>query len=265
MSRVLLLWVLPLAGQTPADLFTKAPPPVDEALRERVRRFYQAHTDGKWRQADQMVAEDSKDVFFEADKRRYKSCEIARIDYSEEFRKARVLVSCEGTMLIGVGGSIPVKIPVTSDWKVIDGEWFWYVTSGDGAQRTPFGVMRPGSGAAGGSAPAGAAAVAQGVEMAKQGRVVELEASEVELPAAGGAREIAIRNRMPGTVTLELEKAAVPGVTAALDPAQVPAGGSAMLKIAYTPGAKPVASAEVRVRVQPLGQVLVVKVSIAGR
>ena len=39
---------------------------MDEALRARIHKFYQAHVDAKYRIADQVVAEDSKDLFFAA-------------------------------------------------------------------------------------------------------------------------------------------------------------------------------------------------------
>ena len=52
-----------LLAQSPEELFEKAPPHVDQTLRERVKIFYQAHVDGKFRVADTVVHEDSKDAF----------------------------------------------------------------------------------------------------------------------------------------------------------------------------------------------------------
>ena len=66
-------------AQGPADLFQKAPPEMDQALRERVAAFLQAHVDGKFRLADQYVADESKDAFFEAHKRRYRDFEIVKV------------------------------------------------------------------------------------------------------------------------------------------------------------------------------------------
>ena len=45
-----------LAAQPASDLLEKAPPHIDKLLRERVRFFYQAHVDGKFRLADQKRA-----------------------------------------------------------------------------------------------------------------------------------------------------------------------------------------------------------------
>ena len=51
-----------------ADLFNQAPPDVDQALRARVNKFYQAHVDGKPRTAMPIVAEDTQDLWFDTDK-----------------------------------------------------------------------------------------------------------------------------------------------------------------------------------------------------
>ena len=58
-----------VAAQTkPTDIFEKAPPEVDNALRERVSKFFQAHVDGKFRLAEEVIAEDSKDFFYNMEK-----------------------------------------------------------------------------------------------------------------------------------------------------------------------------------------------------
>src|SRR5260370_36632618 len=72
-----------------------APPEVDAALRERAGKFFQAHVDGKFRQADAYVAEDAKDAFFEQDKPRYRKIEGMTIDYNDEFTKAVVNTKVE--------------------------------------------------------------------------------------------------------------------------------------------------------------------------
>src|SRR5260370_24279308 len=73
------------------SLFDKAPPDVDEALRARITGFYQAHVDKKFRQADQFVAEDTKDFYYESNKPAYLSFNIGKITYSENFTKAKAI------------------------------------------------------------------------------------------------------------------------------------------------------------------------------
>src|ERR1700732_4926641 len=81
-------------GQDNSDLFDKAPPPIDEALRARVAQFYGAYTSGKFKDAYPLVAEDSQDAFFAASKDMLKSCEVLRIKYAEDFTKADVVEAC---------------------------------------------------------------------------------------------------------------------------------------------------------------------------
>ena len=45
------------SGQDNSELFEKAPPPIDEALRARVTQFYQAYTAGKFRDGKADVVE----------------------------------------------------------------------------------------------------------------------------------------------------------------------------------------------------------------
>src|SRR5438067_7758827 len=81
-----------LSAQPPADLFHKAPPAVDEALRARISKFFQLHVEGKFRQAESLVAEDSKDFFYSANKPKYLGYEIRDIAYTDDFTKAKAVV-----------------------------------------------------------------------------------------------------------------------------------------------------------------------------
>src|SRR5258708_35128201 len=87
---------LPLPLAFSQSLFEKAPPAIDEALRARVRSFYQAYIEKKFRLAYEMVAEDSKETFLAGGKPNISACDITKIDYQEDFAKADVLVGCKG-------------------------------------------------------------------------------------------------------------------------------------------------------------------------
>src|SRR5262249_13083166 len=140
-------------AQNPADLFEKAPPAVDEALHARVREFYQLHVDKKFRQAERLVADDTKDLFYAMEKPNYYSFEIRRIEYSDNFTKAKVLTVCEMTILVVGFADKPVKVPIPSRWKLVDGHWYWYVDQEE-LKETPFGVVNPGKERGAGSLPA---------------------------------------------------------------------------------------------------------------
>jgi hypothetical protein len=157
MSRayVGLLLVSALWAQNPGDFVDKAPPDVEEALRARITAFYQAHVDRKFRQADDYVAKDTKDFYYEANKPGYLAFEIGKIVYSDNFTKARAIVNCKISFPLPGFGDGPVMAPVPSTWKVEDGQWYWYVDQTVGRE-SPFGTLPPAAGApAAGTLPGG--------------------------------------------------------------------------------------------------------------
>src|SRR5262245_19656348 len=92
---VLLLSVGVLCAQNTADLFNKPPAKVDKALRARISEFYDDHVKGDFRKAEPLVAEDTKNFFYSQNKPKYLSYDISRIEYSDNFTKAKATVLCE--------------------------------------------------------------------------------------------------------------------------------------------------------------------------
>src|SRR5688572_6406856 len=137
------VWCSCAFGQgTPTDVFQKAPPHIDTALRARVSQFLQAHVDGKYRVANELVAEESKDFYFAMEKRRFLSFEILRIDYTENFTKATVVamveVICSPATLLPNTLMIP---PYQMRWKVENGDCYYY-TDNTGEWDTPWSAMK---------------------------------------------------------------------------------------------------------------------------
>jgi hypothetical protein len=246
-------------GQDPGAVFLKAPPDKDEALRARITKFYQAHVDGKFRAADEMVAEDSKDVFFAAEKPHCRAFQIMTITYSENFTRAVVLVSCDTEMPVMMAGRIPVKMPLRSLWKTVDGQWFYYVDPvPDREATTPFGTHKP-------SDP-GQAGVPEGmpgaVTIEAVLKMVKADRQEVRFnPAVAGAEKVVITSQMAGSVALRIEGDAPPGLELSFDRMSLRQGQSAALTIRYLApkGIQPVDSV-VTIVVSPMDQPIPVRV-----
>jgi hypothetical protein len=190
-------------GQVSSDLLDKAPPHIDQALRARVAAFYQCHVDGKFRQADQFVHEDSKDAFFMADKSQYKGFEIARINYEADFSRAQVVTVVQTDFMMPPAGRIPVTMPLTTLWKLDAGEWWWYVKPvTEGGVGTPFGDMKPGAG----GDPNSPFSKLQHMPGAGDIRaLVRISKTDVKLNCAAGDRdEIVVSNGMPGPIKVYL-------------------------------------------------------------
>ncbi len=247
-------------AQNPADLLQKAPPDVDEALRARIKLFYQAHVDGKFRAADQVVAEDSKDVFFSMEKRRYKRFEILQIQYSDNFTKAKALLTCTTDFQAPMmQAPVQVDIPMTSLWKIENGQWFWYVDNvkpDRGGPAVPSPVLNPQAG----PPPAVPAMPADPSQLLN---LVTADKKEVRLDcAAGEPAEVKILNRMPGQVRLELDKGRYSSLDLKLEPETLKSNESATLTIGCRPDQPGTARpSKVAVHVEPTGSTIVIQVA----
>jgi hypothetical protein len=254
------------AQQTAPKAAPAQPPPgVDAALRARITQFYQAHVDGKFRQADEVVAEDSKDAFFEMQKTRYHSFEIVRINYAPDFKSADAVVACRSDMFFQ-GRSVDMKMPVSSHWKVVNGQWFWYVPPRTNERKTPFGTMHfdPEGENSASPIPAAppdprrlAASIISSVKVDKS----ELRLSSYE-PSSG---EVKIANGMLGPIDLTVNiDGPFPGLTYKLDKTHLNAGESATLTFTCNPkdrAPKPTLTA--RITVETTGRVYPVKLTFA--
>lgn len=201
-------------GQDNSDLFDKAPPPIDEALRARVAQFYQAYTTGKFKDAYPLVAEDSQDAFFAASKDMLKSCEILRIKYSDEFTKADVVEACKGEWNYH-GVKTPTSFPLTSHWKIMDGQWYWFYVKPTIAPSpfspTGFATAGPESD---GAVKAMPNVPANPMEAARNIlSQVKVDKTTIKLRGYETSKdELRVMNEMPGEITLSIDPIAFPGL-----------------------------------------------------
>ena len=265
MPRVLILvfaaafLLRPAAGQNQAELFSKAPPDVEEALRARVSAFFQAQVEGKFRQAEQYVAEDSKDSYYEMNKTRYLKYEIRNINYSDNFSKAVVLVLTHAYVAIPGFEGKAAPLPVKTNWILADGQWYWHVDPAD-MKVTPFGKMNPGpypdpkSGPAATSQPATVESVLSGIRVNKQ--TVQMKSKEAS------SDQIEISNGLSGTLSVTLNPIDVPGLQIKLDPAEMKKGEKTVVSFHYEPqGTTPPSSIRIYLIVNPLHYIIPIYVN----
>src|ERR1051326_12025 len=81
-----------LIAQTLAPAPTP-PPEIDKALRDRAQQFFQYQIDGKFTKAFEMVAEDTKEEYFNSGKSPIKSFQLGLITYNSDFTKATVALN----------------------------------------------------------------------------------------------------------------------------------------------------------------------------
>src|SRR5581483_1077098 len=133
------------AQNAPADAAAAAPqqpapPEVEQALRARVSQYYQDCVDRKYRDAENVLAEESKDWFYNHDKPQYKGFEIQSINWSDNFTHARVFVFLTVDMHLGTV-TIPGHPTAEGEWKLVDGQWYLHLITPQEGFRTPFGTI----------------------------------------------------------------------------------------------------------------------------
>jgi hypothetical protein len=267
MLRLPLLFGLAAAlyAQDVSELFHKPPADVDRALRARVSEFFQYHVTGEFRKAEPLVAEDTKEYFYDHDKPRYLGFEIQKIIYNEDFTKANAVVLCDQYLSLAIPGfqGKRMKLPTSSFWKLENGQWYWYVDPAS-LLDSPMGRMKPGT-----ATPAGGAAIDPNIfngkvqvpESAGQFFAqVKPDRQAVELKP-GGVDHVTITNGTPGPVSLEVLSDA-PGVRAHLDHADVKPGEKTTLSITALDDAE---SGVVNVRIKPMGPAIPIQVTVKAK
>lgn len=240
-------------AQNPSDIFNKPSEEVDRALRARIGEFYQDHVDGKFREAEKLVAEDTKDYFYNSNKPRYLSFSIQRIEYSDNFTKAKATLLCEQYVMFPGFANKPIKIPTPSTWKLINGQWFWYVDP-ESLRQSPFGKMTGGTAPSSGPVPSPSAIPDNPVFIMNQ---VKPERDSVEL-APGDSAEVSIANMAPGTMTLAVANTP-PGIEAKLGQSEITAKGKTTLTLKAGDHAK---SGTLSLRVVQTREVIPIRVTI---
>ncbi len=185
--------------------------------------------DGKYRIADQFVAEDSQDAFFAMDKGRLFNCATDGVEYSENFTRAKVTETCDLTPPMPEARDIKMKVHPASHWKLVDGQWFFYIDS-SGPVMTPFGPMKLSPAAGGGQAirpkPVDPSQIPHGR--------VEVDKTEVHLsPVSASEQKVAISNESGGMIFISANAFAIPGLETVLSKKQLAPGEKATLTIRY--------------------------------
>ena len=227
----------------------EAPPEVESALRSRVSEFYQLQLDHKFRQAEQLVANDTKDFYYESKKSDLGSFNITGIEYSDEFHTAKV--SMKSRVLMPFPGIAPIvmDVPYTSNWKIDDGKWCYYFDQ-TGVD-TPFGRMKAQKADLNSETLDRLAKVKNGAFMAG----VVAEPTTVQFSQANPVpATFTLKNTLPGPVTLDIPEIS-PALQILLGKASLAADESTTATLTLLPGAKQRPS-QVIIQVGPLAQLV---------
>jgi hypothetical protein len=256
------------AAPAPAAVVKKAPAApaaVDHALRARATAFFQAHVEGKFRQAEQYVAADTKDYFYASQKPRYLKCELSKISYSEQFKKATVVARCEREVMSQIG-KMTFNTPEESTWKLERGLWCWYVNQKE--VRTPFGAMMRTAPVPGEQQRGAPVLKPQISSIQDLWKLVSADKKEVRLPATGGSDFVVIHNSMKGLVKIAVQTPQTPGLEVAVERERIAPSYSSRVTFKYQPPAEAKAAPKnlpVEIHVEPSNETIVVQVIFEGQ
>jgi len=246
-----------LAQQQPA------PPSAAEAeaaLRARVERFYQLEVDKKFRLAEALIAEDSKDTFYNGIKPDIHSFKVERIELKDNNTRAEVHTRLNVTFIMTGFAPVIADSPVTSIWKIENGEWVQYIDP-EVYLQTPFGKLRfgtPQTGTPGANASPVPPPFKAPPNPATLMRMVKVDRDSIVLTAAEPVQTATISNDLPGGVDLKLASSGI-GVDAELDKTHLEAGEKTVIHFRAKAGNR--GTGTVEVLVMPLGQRLAIHVT----
>lgn len=246
-------------AQTPPSLPVKAPAELDEAVRKRADEFYQLQMDGKFRAAERYVCESSQEAYYTAEKRKWLSKEVAKIEFGPDYKAAKVSTVLGSEAMMPPAGRVHLKSSIRSDWRLEDGQWCFVMPEEGGARDTPFGRMSS-------AKPDDPSKSAPQANMPKvEGGFVmkAVQASKRELRVKGyeaSSDQVEFTNGLAGTVELQLTAPDLPVLDVKLSETKLQSRQKALLTVNYKPATVSAkATSEVVVSVVPTGQVFNLK------
>lgn len=222
----------------------------EKALRARAQQFYQFEVEKKFRAAEALIAEDTKDYFYNNGKPDIRGFELGKITFTENGTRATVALVATVVLTAPEVGSQEFKVPASPTWKLENGEWVWYVNQSAEID-TPFGKWHPGAGPAAGPNLPATMANPDALQ-----NLVSVDRTAVELTP--GSNTITISNQLPGPVSLTIADQPA-GLKVDLDKSSLAAGDKAIISFSTAGTAAP--SGTVRIIASPINKEFLIRVN----
>ena len=202
----------------------------EKALRARAQEFFQLQVDKKYRQAEPMVAEDSKDDYYTGGKYTIKGFTIQKVELLDNKNtRAKVTIRAKVTLMMPQAAATDFDAPVVSNWKVEKGKWAYYIDHS--ALPTPFGTIKPGGGD---GKPTPFETQLKAPPVAALLEAVKIDRSSVVLKAGAPPETVTISNTLPGGVDLEVRSDPLAGLSSELEKKHLDAGEKTSLRLQAT-------------------------------
>ena len=238
MLRLLLVLILASSSAVFGQLDQQAPPELEESLREAVTQFYTFFQQGRFREAEDLVDHESKDLYYDAAKQRIMSFELRQVSWAEDFRQADVLVAA--SWVLPMMGNAPVPVPLKSEWRLVDGVWRLHLESPSDSEAgyvSPAGPMAfPDPDSAPLGTPGSLANAPRPTIEALAG-MYEVSEKSLSFERRGKGlqtREVSVKNKARGSLSVELIGQTT-GVEVSIEPKKFRVGEEARILVGFDP------------------------------
>lgn len=252
-------------AQAATELTPGAPPEVDKALRARVSQFLQYHVDGDFRRAYDLVAESTKEEYFNSAKMRLIKFDILEIKYNDDFTKADVNATVEMNWNIQIQQNVSI-VPMITTWKIEDGKWVWYHEIKSGTALTPMGpsTVIPGLNDKNSKVKIPEHIDDAALNSAARDIVKQVSIDKQHVNLASGKDTVVVHNGTPGYVKLTWATLPdIPGFSAEFDKLTLGPNEDAKVLFLYTrKDQAPHPAFQIRVVTEPFNQVFAVTVNL---
>jgi len=217
-----------------ATTFRSAPPEVMDAVKARVVQFYTYFKEGKFRQAEDLVTEESKELFYNAPKKPLLGFEVSSIQFNENFEEAKVLVNV--ATMSPLMGSTPFKLPVGGKWIWVNDNWYLHMEGRK--QESPFGKMQGAAGTTPGQGLTAGAFAGRGIKPEMLQNMYGIDRREIHFSRESSGpveRSVILHNTGPARLEIEKQDADLPGLTIDTGEGQVKPGEQREIRFTYDP------------------------------
>jgi hypothetical protein len=249
-------FLIPVAAATAwAQQPSPAAAEAEAALRARAEQFFQLQVDKKFRQAEALVAEDTKDAYYNGNKFNIKSFTLQTTELLDNNTRARVTVKTKVTRIVAGFPPMDFDAPATTLWKLENGQWVWYIDQG-AAVRSPFGTLQAGKGTGSPSS----LNIGRAPDLSTLRSSVKIDRNSVELIPDGPVQTVAVSNELPGGVDLELRPDRITGLSVQLGKKHLEAGEKTTIYFRASTGGE--GAGIVRLMVSPIVVQLDIRVKV---
>jgi hypothetical protein len=234
----------------------------DAALRKAATNFYTLLVQHKYREAEDYIAPESRDAYYEAEKPSIQDFAILKITVDPSGKSAIVSVSSHSKVRRPMfTGEITLKTGQESHWVLQNGKWLWVIQTG-GAMQTPFGPMRVNADQAQGTGLDLKAAIAKGPKPTSLPAPYAVDKREVTLPAGSTPQVITITNKLTGPTKISFQIAGGSGFDCTLKKFNLAAGESTELLVYRSRTKKELVPGAITINSYPIPQTILIQVKV---